>query len=77
MKDENTREEHQYQTTKSIKIYFVQKKKIIFENIKKQIMKKVKLHRKEILFIFVLLNILYLLKQKNKTKDQEKKTKSN
>ena len=35
-------------------------------------MKKVKLHRKEILFIFVLLNILYLLKQKNKTKDQEK-----
>ena len=34
-------------------------------------MKKVKLHRKEILFIFVLLNILYLMKQK-KQKIQEK-----
>ena len=37
-------------------------------------MKKVKLHRKEILFIFVLLNILYLMKQKKQKIPEEKQT---
>ena len=39
-------------------------------------MKKVKLHRKEILFIFVLLNILYLLKKTKKKINKEKQNRT-